>query len=78
MTPDIIRVKTLPQFLLEAEFENGELRRFDMSPYLNYPAFNPLKTNSLFESAHVQHGTIVWTDEIDISPDTIYLKGESI
>lgn len=78
MTPDVVSVKTLPSYLLEAEFENGEVRRFDMSPYLKYPAFAPLITSALFEKAHVEHGTIVWTDEIDFSPDTLYLLGEKI
>lgn len=78
MTPDVVSVKTLPAYRLEAEFENGEVKRFDMSPYLNYPAFESLKGNSLFERAHVEHGTVVWTDEIDLSPDTLYLRGEPV
>jgi hypothetical protein len=24
---------------------------------------------------HVAHGTVAWTDEIDLSPDTLYLRG---
>jgi hypothetical protein len=78
MTPDVIRVKTLPDYWLQAEFENGELRRFDMKPYLNYPAFSSLKDDALFEKAHVLHGTVAWSDEIDISPDTVYLAGQAV
>lgn len=76
MTPDVIRVQTLPDYWLQAEFENGEFRRFDMKPYLAYPAFCSLKDDALFEKAHVLHGTVAWSDEIDISPDTVYLAGE--
>jgi hypothetical protein len=25
--------------------------------------------------AHVEHGVVVWNDEIDLSPDTLYLRG---
>ena len=75
MTPDVIQVKATPDFFIEAEFETGELLRFDMRPYLDYPAFSPLKDPDLFMRAHVEHGVVVWNDEIDLSPDTLYLRG---
>lgn len=62
MTPDVVRVTTLPNFWLQVEFENGESRSFDMRPYLTYPAFAGLAEEGLFEKAHVQNGTVVWTD----------------
>lgn len=77
MTPDVIRVKTLPDYWFQAEFENGELRLFNMKPYLDYPAFSRLKDDAFFEKAHVMHGTVAWNDEIDISPDTVYLVGQA-
>lgn len=75
MTPDVVRVVTLPGYCLQAEFETGEIRRFDMKPYLDYPAFAALKGDALFERAHVRHGTVAWNDDIDLSPDTLYLEG---
>lgn len=75
MTPDVVRVRPLPDYLLEAEFATGERRLFDMRPYLAYPAFAALTEGSLFMKAHVALGTVAWTDEIDISPDTLYLRG---
>ena len=75
MTPDVIKVIATPNFVLEAEFETGEVRRLDMLPYLKYPAFSPLKDPGLFMRAHIDYGVVVWTDEIDLSPDTLYLDG---
>jgi len=75
MTPDVIKVKVLPDYCIVAEFETGELRWFDMKPYLNYPAFSALMENELFMRASVMYGTVVWSDEIDLSPDTLYLRG---
>ena len=46
-----------------------------MKPYLHYPAFSPLTENGLFMRAHVANGTVVWNEEIDLSPDTLYLLG---
>ncbi len=78
MTPDVIRVKATPDFFIEAEFATGELRRFDMRPYLEYPAFSSLKVPDLFMRAHVDHGVVVWNEDIDLSPDTLYLRGTHI
>jgi hypothetical protein len=78
VTPDVIKVKALPDFLLEAEFANGEIRRFDVRPLLDYPAFSALREGSLFMAAKVVNGTVTWTDEIDLSPDTLYLRGQVV
>lgn len=78
MTPDVVKVKPLPDYCLEAEFETGERRWFDMKPYLAYPAYTPLRDGSLFMKAHVAVGTVAWNDELDLSPDTIYLLGSPL
>ena len=76
MTPDVIKVVATPDYAIVAEFVTGEIRRFDMRPYLNFPAFAPLKELGLFLRAHVEHGTVMWNEEIDLSPDTLYLRGQ--
>ncbi|MCK9386800.1 MAG: DUF2442 domain-containing protein [Sulfuritalea sp.] len=78
MTPDVVQVKPLADYCLEAIFDTGERRCFDMKPYLSYPAFSPLAENSLFMKARVACGTVVWNDEIDLSPDTLYLRGKPL
>ena len=75
MTPDVIKVKATPDYFIEAEFATGETRRFDMRPYLEFPAFSALKEDGLFMRAHVEHGVVAWTDSIDLSPDALYLRG---
>ena len=75
MTPEVVAVRALPDYLLVAKFENGEWRIFDMRDYLAFPAFAALSDVSLFQRVYVAHGTVAWTDEIDLSPDTLYLRG---
>lgn len=75
MTPDVVQVKALQDYILDAVFSDGARRRFDMKPYLSYPAFSPLVEANCFQKAHVENGTVVWTEEIDLSPDTLYLRG---
>lgn len=77
MTPDVIKVVAAPDYSIIAEFETGEIRRFDMRPYLDFPAYAALKEPGFFMRAHVEYGTVVWCEEIDLSPDTLYLRGQA-
>lgn len=72
MLLDVVRVKSLADYTLLLEFENGEKRRFDMSPYMNQKPWIRLKMNHLFQSASVENGTVVWSGNIDIDPETLY------
>ncbi len=58
------------------QFENGETRRFDMSPYMEQKPWNQLKDSPLFYRARVDYGTVVWPGEIDIDPETLYELSE--
>jgi hypothetical protein len=59
---------------LTLEFANGETRVFDLTPYLGYPVFEPLRNIGFFKLARAAHGTVVWPQEIDFDPDTLYLE----
>jgi hypothetical protein len=72
MLLDVTAVEVCPEFLLDLEFENGERRRFDMSPYLHYPIFRRLENPGFFSLARAEHGTVVWPGNIDIAPETLY------
>ena len=69
---DVVKVRAKPGFLLELEFENGELRLFDMSPLMHKKPFGRLKESNAFFAAHVDYGTVVWPGNIDIDPETLY------
>jgi len=61
-------------YTLNLTFNNGEQRIFDATTYLKYPAFHALKSISLFMQARVEHHTVVWNDEIDMAPESLYLE----
>ena len=71
---DINKVHPLPDFSFLLEFENGESRTFNMKPLLYIKPFNRLKDPLLFARASVDYGTVVWPDNIDIAPETLYLE----
>ncbi len=69
---DVVSVQVQPNYHLKLEFENGERRMFDMSPYMDKKPFNRLKNSPIFNCAHIDYGTVVWPGEIDIAPETLY------
>jgi Protein of unknown function (DUF2442) len=69
---DVVNVQVKPNYQLELEFENGECRLFDMTPYLEKKPFNRLKESGLFACAFIDYGTVVWPGNIDIAPETLY------
>jgi hypothetical protein len=78
MNPRIAAVSAHDNHTLLLTFTNGETRRFDMMPYLGYPAFEPLRQISFFKLARPGHGTVTWPKEIDFDPDTLYLEGQPV
>ncbi|MDD6807529.1 MAG: DUF2442 domain-containing protein [Oscillospiraceae bacterium] len=65
---------------LEVTFQNGIVKKYDMmSLAKKFPQLEALKDRDLFLSGRLVGGVgIVWTDELDISTDTIYECGEEI
>jgi len=78
LTPEVVNVKAYHKTKLEVEFAGGSIRLFDMEPLLHYPAFSELRDSTLFMKAHVENRTVSWNEEIDISPDTLFLRGEAL
>ena len=74
MNPRVVNVTALDNFRLKIIFNNGERRIFDVSPYMQYPAYKRLANAGYFALARPDHGTVVWPDEIDFCPDTVYLE----
>ena len=69
--PDVLRARVIGENLLEVEFADGRTGRFDVGPYLNYPAFAALKSPVYFRSVYVALGTVCWSEGEDFSPDTL-------
>jgi hypothetical protein len=75
---DVVKVEAKPDYKLFLEFENGEKRVFDMTPYMDKKPFAQLKGSPLFAKASVDFGTVVWPGNIDISPETLYNRSRPI
>jgi hypothetical protein len=72
------QAKALADYKLWTLFTNGEERIYDVKPHLQYSAFVPLWDEPTFRAVYVDYGAPTWLDgTIDLSPETIYLKGDS-
>lgn len=74
MNPRIQKVKPLNDYTLYLTFKNGEKKIFDLKPYLHKGVFKSLNNPVLFATARVEYGTVVWQNDLDFDPDTLYLE----
>ncbi len=58
-------------FVLHVVAENGETGDFDVSPYFNSEAFEPLKDKDEFKKIHNGEYFVEWECGADLSADTI-------
>ena len=73
MNPRIKQVTPFPDYKLQIEFTNGECGVYDCSHLLDFGIFNELQDVNYFNKAKALNGTVVWPNEQDICPDTLYL-----
>ena len=76
MNPRVTVVEYKSKHKLLLTFENGELKEFNLSPYLHYPVFESLNDEWFCSKAKVFNGTVAWDDTIDFDPDTLYLESK--
>lgn len=72
MRPRAINVKPLENYILEIEFDNREIKKFDVKPYLNHRAFEELKDIKIFNTVKIAGLSIQWENGADICPDELY------
>ncbi len=72
--PEVVSVSAHADFSLTVTFANGEVRQFDVCPYLDRGIFVRLKNIGVLKLARIEHGTVSWPGGLDIAPETLYLK----
>ena len=70
--PRVVDVYPSPDYTLLVSFNNGEKRVFDAKPLFSLEVFQPLKNVGFFNSVRAERGTVVWPEDIDYCPDTLY------
>jgi hypothetical protein len=78
MYPAIVKVKPVEDYHVILSFANGEVKRFDMRPYLENGLFVQLKDQALFDSVKVSFDTIEWGNKLDFDPEVLYQNSTPI
>ena len=78
MNPHVIRLAPQANHRLLLEFANGEVRLFDLTPWLDKGVFRALRDSPDFAQAQVVDGSVEWPGEIDLSFDTLYLHSVTV
>ncbi len=73
MNPSVKNVEPLDNYKLKLLFTNGDLKIFDVSPYLDKGIFCELKNENYFKQVKVVSGAVEWPHEQDFSNDTLFL-----
>ena len=77
-----IKIQYLDDVKFEMTFQDGKVIRFDMSTMFDdFPQLIELRRNrELFLSGKLDYGgdAIVWNDELDFSPASVYESGELV
>jgi hypothetical protein len=74
LNPRVKSVRPQPDYTLRLTFTNGEVRLFDVKPYLSKGIFQQLQNLEVFNSVRPFLGSIQWANEADLCPDTLYEK----
>ena len=69
-------VKPQKDYTLHLTFADVSKKIYDARPLLEKPIFYNLKNIGFFLGAHVECGTVVWNDDVDIAPEHLYEFGK--
>jgi hypothetical protein len=74
MTPKITQVEAIENYKIKLNYENGEIKIFDVLPYISGPWYNELTNNKYFKTIHlISNGKgIEWENGQDIAPHELY------
>lgn len=74
----VVDVKPEENSFLRLEFSDGQKRILDMKPFLDFGVFNRLKDQKEFNRVHISFDTIEWDCGVDLDPEFVLKKSESL
>ena len=72
LRPTVVEVKPEKNYFLALKFDNGEIKHFDVKPYITGSWYGMLKDEAYFNSVKVNGYSIEWADGQDLCPDELY------
>lgn len=78
MNPRVQTVQATDDYQLILQFTDGQQGIYDCTPLLDFGVFKELRDKQYFKRVTVDSGTVVWPNEQDICPDTLYLEAVKV
>ncbi len=78
LRPTATKVKAEDNFIILVTFSNGEIKKFDVKPYIKGSWYGMLADKSYFKRVETDGFTVVWPEGQDICPDELYELSEKI
>lgn len=74
LNPKIKAVEPKEPFMLRLEYDSGEVRLFDVEPYISGSWFGMLRDKNYFKTVHLlpDGSGVEWADGQDIAPHELY------
>ncbi|MCB6992932.1 DUF2442 domain-containing protein [bacterium 210820-DFI.6.37] len=75
LRPTATKVSAMPDYRLKIEFDSGETKIFDVTPYIKGNWYSELSDVNYFKSVFANGYTVEWPHGQDLCPDEIYYNG---
>ncbi len=70
-----IEVRPLPNYRIWVRYEDDVEGEVDLTPYTGKGIFSAWNDPAFFEAVHITpYGSIAWSKDIELCPDSIYLE----
>lgn len=76
--PIVLNVVPQDDYSVVVTFETGEIKRFNVKPYIRGEWFGQLNDATIFKTVRPCGNTIEWVDGQDIAPHELYELSEAI
>lgn len=70
----VIEARHLRDYTIWVRFDDGREGDVDLTNELWGEAFESLKDVEVFKNFRIEYGTLVWSDQADIAPESLYEK----
>lgn len=78
LRPTVKEVSVMENYNLHLVFDNGEVRCFDVKPYISGNWYCELSDVSYFSSVFANGYTVEWAHGQDICPDELYYNSVKV
>ncbi len=78
MNPRIKGVKPMDDYKLRLTFTNGQVRIFDVKPYISEGVFRELRNIVIFQYSQTSAGEYSVAEWAGFFPDTLYLESKPL